>query len=257
RDGHPRLPAGVRDPVRRLRLPGLRPDRQPGGQAALPDAWRAEHPDGHPDPLRRRDRRRRAPQRVARELLRAHRRAQGRQLRDAGGRLLDDPAGRRLGRPGRLPRAEAPLPRAGRGGRVGDAAAAARRLGAARGPRRHAAGLRPDGQDLPGRRRGRGRRGSRPRGRRPALVVPAGHGRRRHLGPEDRPGGRGARGADDAGAGRRAGRPGHRGVLLLPGGAGAAGRRLRHPVPAEQGRGRLPARPGPGARHGRPLAGLL
>ena len=26
----------VRDPVRRLHLPGVRPDRQPGGQAALP-----------------------------------------------------------------------------------------------------------------------------------------------------------------------------------------------------------------------------
>ena len=45
---------------------------------------------------------------------------------------------------------------------------------------------------------------------------------------QDRPGRRGARGADQPRPGRRAGRPDHRGVLLLPGGAGAAGRRLRH-----------------------------
>ena len=36
RPGDARLPAGVRDPVRRLRLPGLRPDRQPGRQDPLP-----------------------------------------------------------------------------------------------------------------------------------------------------------------------------------------------------------------------------
>ena len=42
--------------------------------------------------------------------------------------------------------------------------------------------------------------------------------------------------------------------VLLAGGAGAAGRGLRHPVPAVPGRGGLPARPGPGARRRRPLA---
>ena len=36
RNGDPRLPAGLRDPVRRVRLPGVRPDRQPGRQDALP-----------------------------------------------------------------------------------------------------------------------------------------------------------------------------------------------------------------------------
>ena len=34
RAGAARLPAGLRDPVRRLRLPGLRPDRHPAGQDA-------------------------------------------------------------------------------------------------------------------------------------------------------------------------------------------------------------------------------
>ena len=36
RHGPARLPAGRRDPVRRLRLPGVRPDRLPGRQDALP-----------------------------------------------------------------------------------------------------------------------------------------------------------------------------------------------------------------------------
>ena len=36
RPGPARLPAGLRDPVRRVRLPGGRPDRQPAGQDALP-----------------------------------------------------------------------------------------------------------------------------------------------------------------------------------------------------------------------------
>ena len=32
----PRIPAGVRDPVRRIHLSGVRPDRGPGRQAARP-----------------------------------------------------------------------------------------------------------------------------------------------------------------------------------------------------------------------------
>ena len=51
--------------------------------------------------------------------------------------------------------------------------------------------------------------------------------------------------------------PGDRELLPLAGGAGAARRRLRHPLPAvEAGRG-VPARPGPGARRRRPLPGVL
>ena len=94
--------------------------------------------------------------------------------------------------------------------------------------------------------------GQRPRGDRPALAVADRHGHGRRSVQQDRPGGRRARGAAQPRAGRRAGRPDHRAVLLLAGGAGAAGRRVRHALPAEPGRGRVPARPGPGARRGRP-----
>ena len=70
----------VRDPVRRLRLPGVRPDRQPARQDARPRA-RQDHDAGrHPDPVRRRHRRGRAPQREPRGVLRAHRRPAGRRL---------------------------------------------------------------------------------------------------------------------------------------------------------------------------------
>ena len=52
-------------------------------------------------------------------------------------------------------------------------------------------------------------------------------------------------------------RAGHRDLLPLAGGAGAARRRLRHPVPAVEAGGGVPARPGPGARRRRPLHGVL
>ena len=133
--------------------------------------------DGDPDPVRRRHRGGRAPQRVAGGLLRAHGRAEGRRLRQPGRCVLDDPAGGGLGRPGDVLRAEAALPREGRGRRVGDPAAAARGPGRPDRRRGDVAGVRADGQDLPG--RGRRRRGGRPRSRgdRPPLAVPARHGR--------------------------------------------------------------------------------
>ena len=71
----PRLPAGHRDPVRRVHLPGLRPDRRAGREAALPHARQRAHADHDPRAVRRRHRRGRAPLRVARGVLRAHRRA--------------------------------------------------------------------------------------------------------------------------------------------------------------------------------------
>src|SRR4029079_8260202 len=55
----------------------------------------------------------------------------------------------------------------------------------------------------------------------------------------------------------RGGRSGHRGVLLLPRGAGAPRRSLRHAVPAVADRGGLPPRPRPRARRRRPHARLL
>ena len=149
---------------------------------------------------------------------------QGRGLREPGGRVLDDPAGGRLRRPGDLLRAQAALPREGRGGRGGDAAAAAQLPGGATGIGRHPGHLRGDGADLSGRGRGGGGGRQRPRGDRPALAVPAGPGPGRPVGGPDRPGGGGARGAAHPRAGRGGGGPGHRAVLLLPRGAGAAGR---------------------------------
>ena len=62
-----------------------------------------------------------------------------------------------------------------------------------------------------------------------------------------------ARGARQPGPRRGDRGPDHRGVLLLAGGAGAAGDRLRHPLPGRPGRGGVPARPRPGARRRRPL----
>ena len=67
------LPSGRRDPVRRLHLPGLRPDREPGGADALPHARRGADADHHPRAVRRRHRRGRAPLRLARGVLRPHR----------------------------------------------------------------------------------------------------------------------------------------------------------------------------------------
>ena len=71
------------------------------------------------------------------------------------GRLLDDPAGHRVRRPGDLLRAQAALPREGRG-RLRRALRAARpllRAHRARGHRPHARLLGPDGQGVPATRR--------------------------------------------------------------------------------------------------------
>ena len=122
-----------------------------------------------------------------------------------------------------------------------------------RGTRRHAARLRPDREDRAARpprpppaRAGRSRSSTcarcRPLDMAPGLRLRTPHRpRRRH-----------PRGPRQPRHGRRARRPDHRGVLLLPGGAGAARRRLRHAVPALADRGGLPPRPRPGARRRRP-----
>ena len=69
RHGDVRAAAGRRDAVRRLRLPGVRAAHQPRGQDAQPHPGRAAAADRHPRPLRRRHRRRRAPQRLLRGVL--------------------------------------------------------------------------------------------------------------------------------------------------------------------------------------------
>ena len=125
----PRVPAGVRDPVRRVRVPRLRPDRLAAGQAALPLAGPGADAGRRAHPVRRRDRRGGAPQRVAGGAVRARRRAQGGGLLERGRRLLDDPAGHRLRRPGDLLRAQAALLGEGRGRPDRHPAAAAQRRG--------------------------------------------------------------------------------------------------------------------------------
>ena len=75
--------------------------------------------------------------------------------------------------------------------------------------------------------------------------------------PQDRPLRGGARGPGDQRARRRDRRQGLAGVLLSPRGAGAAGRRVLHALPAVQAGRALPARPGPDARRRRPLVRLL
>ena len=74
-----------------------------------------------PHPVRRRHRRGRAPQRVARGLLRAHGRAARGRLRRPGRRVRDDPARDRLRRPGDLLRAQAAVLGQGRGRHGGPA----------------------------------------------------------------------------------------------------------------------------------------
>ena len=99
--------------------------------------------------------------------------------------------------------------------------------------------------------------GARPRGDRPALAVAARPRPGVRLGAADRPAGRGARGGPQRRPRRRGRRPGDRGVLLLAGGAGAAGDRVRHPLPGRPGRGGVPARPGPGPRRRRPIVRVV
>ena len=88
RVGHPRLRPGSRDPVRRVLLPGVRPDRQPPGE--VPDAHprRRRHAGHGPDPVVRRNRCGRTPFGIHRNLLGAHRRPESGGAVDALGRVL-------------------------------------------------------------------------------------------------------------------------------------------------------------------------
>ena len=102
--------------------------------------------DHHPHPVRRRHRRGRAPQRVARDVLRAHGRAEGRRLLQPVRRLLDDPAGGRRRRPGHLLRAEAPVPRGQGRDRRARRRRCTRRASSARAATSTLVGLRPHGR---------------------------------------------------------------------------------------------------------------
>ena len=73
--------AGHRDPVRRLHLSRLRPDRQRSREDALPHRRRVDDADGHPHALRRRHLRRPDAQPVAGKPVHPHRRPEGRRSR--------------------------------------------------------------------------------------------------------------------------------------------------------------------------------
>jgi hypothetical protein len=68
---------------------------QPGREDALPVSRQRQASDHHPHPVRRRDRRGRAPQRVAGDLLLSHAGVEGGDLLQPGRRLLDGAAGDR------------------------------------------------------------------------------------------------------------------------------------------------------------------
>ena len=119
RHGHGRLPAGRRDAVRRVRLPGVRADRLARGQDAQPHPRRGQPADRHPGAVRRRHRRRRAPLRLQRGLLRPHPGPEGRHAGDGRGRLLAAARGDRRPRPGGLHGAEEALLEQGRGRAAG------------------------------------------------------------------------------------------------------------------------------------------
>ena len=116
RHGHERHAPGHRDAVRRLRLPGVRADRQPRRQDAQPHQGRREAAHGHPGPVRRRHRGSGAPLRLLRGLLRPHRGPEGLHPGHRGRRLPDAPRGHRLRRPGHVHGAQEALLVQGPGG---------------------------------------------------------------------------------------------------------------------------------------------
>ena len=77
RRGGQRPAPGRRDPVRRLHLPGLQPDRVRGGADALPLERRLRRPDDDPCAVRRRRPRRALPLAVGRGVLHARAGPQG------------------------------------------------------------------------------------------------------------------------------------------------------------------------------------
>ena len=109
---HGGLAARVRDAVRRVQLPVARPAHQPRRPLPLAHAREDVLPDRDPHAVRRRRARARAPRRLARDVLRAHARREGRHPVEPGRR--EGPPRRRdpRSRPGRDLRAEAPLPHA-------------------------------------------------------------------------------------------------------------------------------------------------
>ena len=194
----------------------------------------SRHGGDDPDPVVRRDRCRRAPLGVHRDLLGAHRRAESGCAVDPVGCLLVAAACDRQPGPGDLPGAQAALlePRRRRHHHARTAASARRRCAepATTSPSSPTAGWSATAESA-------------------AEIAAQQHDwdlevvDLRSLKPLDfdtvaesvRKTGRvrgDARGAAHAGLRRRTGGPDLRGVVLRPGGTGAAGHRIRHPVPA-------------------------
>ena len=159
---HGRLAAGLRDAVRRVLLSLPRPADQPRRPLPLAHARRDGVPRDDPDAVRRRGARARAPRRLARGVLRAHARREGRDPVDA--RRREGPArrGDPRPRPGRHLRAEARLPDLARRGARGRARRPAREdAGRARRQRPDDRRVRGDGARSPSRRPTSSRRRSR------------------------------------------------------------------------------------------------
>ena len=193
-----------------------------------------EPPRRHPRALRRRHRRGRAPQRVARGAVRAHRRSAGGQPVEPRRGVHDDPAGHRVAGPGAVLRAQGPL--------LGEGRRRPRRR--ARAPRTPASTPRKvlrQGTDVT-----LVAYGPTVQTALKAAEVAAAEGTSievvdlRALSPldtatvaasvqQDRPLRRRARGARALRHRRRGRRADHRGVLLPPAGARAAGRRASTP----------------------------
>lgn len=195
RHGDVRTAAGRGDAVRRLRLPGVRAAHQPCRPDAQPHPRPYAPADHRPGALRRRHRRRRAPQRLLRGVLHGDPGPPCRHARHGRRRLRSAARRHRLRRPGRRPRTQASVLVQGllEPGGTAECRTDRPRGGAALGPERHADHLRSFGPGLPRSRRSGARRGVGPRGRRPALAGPL---RRRdglRLGAADRPRGRRAR----------------------------------------------------------------
>ena len=255
---------GRRDPVRRLCLSRLRPDRLRGGAAALPLGRRVLRADRHPHALRRRHLRRPdaqpEPGGAVHPCLRPQDGDPVEPLRRQGSADRRD-RGRRSGD---LPRAEAPLqrpvlrPSRPAGGRLG------RSIRSSEVPEGRyivplgKAAVRREGKGVTvlcygtmvhvARGRGRGDRRGR-RDHRPALAPAARHRSDRRLGREDRPLRDRARGDDDLRLRRRTRGAGDGALLLCAGGAHSARRRLGHALSSCRGMGLFP-----GARARRPSA---
>ena len=240
------------------RSPTRRSSRSPRHVAKMRNRTRgAVSPaDRHPHPVRRRHRRRRAPLRLQRGLLRAHPGPEGRHPGDGRGRLLAAARGDRRPRPGDLPRAEAALLVARRRSTCRSSAAP---FGTRRGAARRAATPR-----------------SSPTARRVPVALEAAEAAqdegwdlevvdlrthravrrrdRRGVGARDRPGVVSTRPQGFAGVGaeiaarvqERCFHALHAPVLRVTG--------LRHPVPAAEARALPPAGRRPGPRRRRPAA---